>query len=110
VAKLAADRGEVPLTALCVHKDGTIGLGYMRAPKSVDVDPTADVDELAADHRLLCYQKSAVDLPADGGKPTLTPKVSEAPRKTPSAAPSGGQPVPQALHRRSATGECGLCD
>lgn len=48
VARLAADNGEVPLTSLCVHQDGTIGVGYLRAPKSVDVDPAADVDELGA--------------------------------------------------------------
>ncbi len=110
VAKLAADRGEVPLTSLCVHQDGTIGVGYMRAPKSVDVDPAADVDELAADHRLLCYQKYAVDLPADGGKPALTPKVAEArARRTMQSRPTA-KLCPKHFMELSTTGECSLCD
>lgn len=107
VARLAADRGEVPLTSLCVHQDGTIGVGYLRAPKSVDVDPSADVDELAAAHRLLCYQKCATDLPAGGGIPTLTPKVAEARAKR--KAQARPAPCPKHFIELSATGECSLC-
>jgi hypothetical protein len=61
VARLAADTGEVPLTSLCVHQDGTIGPGYLRAPKSIPTDPATDVDDLAAQHRLLCYRKYAAE-------------------------------------------------
>lgn len=77
VAVRAAEADEPPLTSLCVHQDGTIGEGYARAPKSVPSDPDTAVDDLAAQHRLLCYQRYADDLPADGGTPTLTHQVVE---------------------------------
>lgn len=73
VAILARDTGEPPLTSLCVHQDGTIGEGYARAPKSVADRPGEDIEFYAAEHRLLCYQKYAKDLPSDGGQPNLTP-------------------------------------
>lgn len=79
VAHRASDAEEPPLTSLCVHADGTIGIGYERAPKFVpSFSPESsggDVELLAAEHRLLCYQRYSVDLPADGGAPTLTPQV-----------------------------------
>lgn len=75
-AKRAADAEEPPLTSLCTHGDGTIGPGYERAPKSVTQSSTTDIEQLAAEHRLLCYQEFADDLPHDGGKPTLTPQVA----------------------------------
>lgn len=77
VAVRAVDAGEPPLTSLCVHQDGTIGAGYVLAPKSVPSDPNTDVEDLAAEHRLLCYRRYADDLPSDGGAPTLTPQVIE---------------------------------
>lgn len=73
VAILAREREEPPLTSLCVHHDGTIGDGYARAPKSVVDQPGEDIEFYAAEHRLLCYQKYAEDLPSDGGNPNLTP-------------------------------------
>jgi hypothetical protein len=72
VAVRAKAAGEPPLTSLCVHQDGTIGPGYARAPKSVADSPGEDIEIYAAQHRLLCYRKYAIDLPADGGSPTLT--------------------------------------
>lgn len=77
VAIVATDRGEPPLTSLCVRKDGSIGDGYARAPKSVDDQPGADIEMYAAEHRLLCYRKYATDLPPDGGAPNLTPAEYE---------------------------------
>lgn len=76
VAQRAADAEEPPLTALCVYSDGTIGPGYERAPKFAPSIATADIEEQAAEHRLLCYQRYATDLPEDGGVPTLTPMVT----------------------------------
>jgi len=72
VARQAKGNGEPPLTALCVHQDGTIGPGYARAPKSTIDEPGEDIEYFAAEHRLLCYRKFAWDLPADGGQPALT--------------------------------------
>lgn len=86
VAVLARDRGEPPLTALCVRQDGTIGEGYARAPKSVADRPGEDIEYYAAEHRLLCYQKYAKDLPPDGGQPRLTP--AERARRSRRTAPT----------------------
>jgi hypothetical protein len=77
VAKKAKVAGEPPLTSLCVRQDGSIGPGYARAPKSVGDSPDEDIEYYAAKHRLLCYQKYAKDLPADGGRPALSPAESE---------------------------------
>lgn len=110
VAQLAADRGEVPLTSLCVHQDGTIGAGYLRAPKADGVDGTGDVDEIAAYHRLLCYRKYASDLPDDGGTPALTPQVAEARERRRSASRPPAKRCPEHFLELSATGVCGLCE
>ncbi|GAA4835401.1 hypothetical protein [Garicola koreensis] len=110
VAKRAAEAGEPPLTALCVRPDGTIGEGYSQAPKSVPTDPSAPVDDLAAQHRLLCYRRFANDLPADGGTPTLTPQVARAR----SARAKPGPKPPEICHihglEKSAVGECDMCE
>jgi hypothetical protein len=72
VATLAKAKGEPPLTSLCVHQDGTIGPGYARAPKATTDKPSDDIEMYAAEHRLLCYQRYADDVPVDGGQPALT--------------------------------------
>lgn len=110
VAQRAAHAGEPPLTSLCVHQDGTIGDGYTRAPKSVPSDDETDVDDLAAQHRLLCYRHYAVDLPADGGVPTLTPQVAVA-RSLQKKGPRK-QPEICQIHfmEKSAAGVCGQCE
>ncbi|MGL5810638.1 MAG: hypothetical protein ACRCYQ_11895 [Nocardioides sp.] len=82
----------------------------MRAPKSVDVDPAADFDDLAADHRLLCYRKYAADLPADGGRPALTPKVAEVRARRMAHSRPAAKLCPDHFIELSATGECSLCD
>lgn len=90
VAILARDRGEPPLTSLCVRQDGTIGDGYARAPESLSEQPGDDIEIYAAGHRLLCYQKHAEDLPPNGGTPNLTPAVrARRARRTVTAAPAG---------------------
>jgi len=110
VAALAKANGEPPLTSLCVHQDGTIGQGYARAPKSVADSTSHDIEYYAAQHRLLCYQKYAADLPADGGQPALT--VAEAQRR---ARKIPEKPVREALCPAHFTvlptsGRCDYCD
>jgi hypothetical protein len=82
----------------------------MRAPKSVDVDPAADVDEISADHRLLCYKKYATDLPADGGKPALTPKLAKARARRKAQSRAEAKLCADHFIELSSTGECSLCD
>lgn len=88
VAIIAAARREPPLTSLCVRQDGTIGDGYERAPKHVTDEPGDDLELYAAQHRLLCYQQYADDLPADGGTPALTPAERERRARKAAAQPS----------------------
>ena len=110
VAVGAAAVGEPPLTSLCVHQSGTIGAGYRQAPKSVSSDPSIDVDDFAAQHRLLCYQRYAVDLPADGGVPTLTPRVIESRARRAKGSEKQRAICPEHFMELSATGACAECE
>ena len=110
VARQAADTAEPPLTSLCVHQDGTIGDGYLQAPRAVADTPDADVEELAAEHRFLCYQRYATDLPADGGAPTLTAQVAQARSRRPPSEPARPATCPIHYVELSATGVCSDCD
>ncbi|MCH8562026.1 hypothetical protein LTI14_02145 [Nesterenkonia sp. YGD6] len=110
VAQRAADSGQPPLTALCVRQDGTIGDGYSKAPKSVPSDLGTNVEDLAAQHRLLCYKAYADDLPADGGAATLTPQVVKARslKRTPAEKPRAICEIHYL--EMSANGACGQCE
>lgn len=109
VALKAKDNGEPPLTSLCVHQDGTIGPGYARAPKSTPDEPGEDIEYFAAEHRLLCYQKYAEDLPADRGRPTLT-KAEYERRARRSAIEPVQRPVCLACFTElPASGHCDYC-
>lgn len=72
VALRAKHEGLPPLTSLCVRQDGTIGPGYARAPKATEGEPGEDIESYAAEHRLLCYRRNALDIPEDGGLAALT--------------------------------------
>lgn len=109
VAVLAKQNGEPPLTSLCVHQDGTIGEGYVRAPKSVADAPGSDIEFYAAEHRLLCYRKYATDLPPDGGTPNLTPAERER-RSRGTTTPAAPTPTcPNCFVILPAAGACGNC-
>jgi hypothetical protein len=103
---------EPPLTALCVRQDGTIGPGYERAPKSVVDEPGEDIEYYAAEHRLLCYRKYALDLPADGGVPALT-KAEADRRRAKSAQARSNAPkafCPKCNLELLPSGRCGSCE
>lgn len=110
VAAHAKANGEPPLTSLCVHQDGTIGPGYAHAPKSVADTPGEDIEYYAAQHRLLCYQKYAADLPTDGGQPALT--KAEAQRRARKAAqgPTRRALCPVHFTELPASGRCDYCE
>lgn len=110
VAVEATRRGEPPLTSLCVHQDGTIGPGYVKAPKSVETDLTIEVDQAAAEHRLLCYRAYAEDLPADGGVPALTPQLVERAARKRKAGPDARPMCDSHFVELSSTGVCFMCD
>ena len=100
----------MPITSLCVHQDGTIGGGYATAPQSVKVDEDVDVDELAAAHRLLCYRKYAMDLPADGGEAALTPKLAAARARRDSTHRAPAALCPERFMELSRSGVCAACE
>ncbi|SDH88894.1 HNH endonuclease [Agrococcus jejuensis] len=73
VAGIAVAHGQPSLSALCVRKNGTIGDGYLRAPR-IRTATLEDVEQQAALDRWECYKMFADRLPIDGGRPTLTPE------------------------------------
>lgn len=110
VAVAAKLNDEPPLTSLCVRQDGTIGDGYAKAPKSVVDIPGEDIEYYAANHRLLCYRKYALDLPADGGEPTLTNQERDRRARKVAQRPVS-QPVCTSCSMvLPATGACDYCD
>ena len=83
---------ETPLlSALCVSAGGTVGDGYAVAVERVRGERPADPEMHAARERLACYAACGADLPADGGRPTLTP--AEKKRR---AAPAQRSTAPKA--------------
>ncbi|MGH3213950.1 MAG: hypothetical protein ACRDPY_48065 [Streptosporangiaceae bacterium] len=110
VAVRAKANGEPPLTSLCVHQDGTIGPGYARAPKSVVDTPGEDIEYYAAQHRLLCYQKYAADLPTDGGDPALTKAEAQRRARKPAQEPTHRALCPVHFTELSVSGRCDYCE
>ena len=81
VARLNHENGEPPLTSLVVQKgDGTVGVGYDEAMRLTDgpdfADPLAR-EKHAAKARLDCYQWADAKVPADGGRPALSPRFEQ---------------------------------
>ncbi|MFD6029081.1 hypothetical protein ACFWE5_00085 [Cellulosimicrobium funkei] len=109
VAVRATANGEPPLTALCVRQDGTIGPGYARAPKSVVGEPGNDIEQYAAEHRLLCYQKFAGDLPPDGGMPALTRAEAERRARLRAKEPARRPACSSCFTTLPSTGVCDYC-
>ena len=70
-------RGQPMLSALCVHSDGTVGVGYGQAiMDNYGGQLPSDLDMHSAEERLRCYQYFGADLPPGGGKPALTRQVA----------------------------------
>ncbi|GGK50491.1 hypothetical protein [Nocardia camponoti] len=67
---------EPPLSALCVRKNQTVGTSYRYILEVAGLPIPNDLEMHAAAARWQCYQHFATDLPADGGLPTLPPKVA----------------------------------
>ncbi len=98
-------RGELQLTALCVHQNGTVGTGYTGAVGRYGETVPTDPELHAAEVRVTCYRKYAHNLPADGGRAQLTQQ--EAARRR-AVAPS--QPVRLCPVHHIALPRTGLCD
>jgi hypothetical protein len=100
-------RGELQVTALCVHQDGTVGAGYAGAVGRYGDGVPNDPELHAAEVRLACYGKYAHDLPADGGRVELTRQ--EAARRRAAAPPPPIQLCPVHNTALPRTGVCDEC-
>lgn len=79
VASDCAERNEPNLASLAVNAQGSVGAAYASTVLDTQGDEIGDSDDHAARERLACHTHfDAADLPADGGVPTLTEKVSAA--------------------------------
>jgi len=72
-------RGDPQLTALVVRGDNhMVGDGYktaLTAAGQAPIEDDFDREDHAAGARLECYQRFCAEMPADGGTPTLAPKL-----------------------------------
>lgn len=109
VADQAKANGEPPLTSLCVHQDGTIRPGYADAPRSTTDEPGEDLELFAAEHRLLCYRKYAVDLPAGGGRPALTKAEEDRRARWKAQNPVVPPRCPTCFTELPTSGSCDYC-
>ena len=100
-------RGELQLTALCVHQDGTVGAGYAGAVGRYGGGVPDDPEVHAAEVRLACYRKYASDVPSDGGRAQLTRQ--EAARRRAAAPPPPVQLCPVHHIALPRTGICDEC-
>jgi len=107
VARCCHEDGELLLTALCVHQDGTVGSDYAGAASIHEGQRPDDPEFHAAEERLRCYKKYARDLPDDGGRAQLTTQEAARRRARTPAAPAPRCAVHNLLLPRS--GQCDYC-
>jgi hypothetical protein len=81
VARLNHDNDEPALTSLVVHKaDGTVGVGFDEALRLSGADEITDPllrEKEAAKARLECYTWAGANVPADGGRPAMSPRFEQ---------------------------------
>ncbi len=114
VATASHAQGEPILAALCVREDGRAVDGYRLMVARVSGAPVADADRHAAEQRFACYQRFGAALPADGGRPTRSPRVALASRtvRRGPAVRKVERPVvvcPRCFMAVPATGICDSC-
>lgn len=110
VSRQSALRDEPLISALCVHRDGTVGDGYAVAVQAARGVLPADPDEHAAHERLECHRAFGALLPPGGGVAALTPQVAARRGRRASPAPVA-PPSVCPVHRTvlPATGRCDDC-
>lgn len=87
VARGCKDMGQPVLTSLCVRSDGSPSAAYGDSIiETYGGELPDDLDLHAAEERLRCYKFFGANIPADGGRPTLTPQVAARRRKAEAAA------------------------
>jgi len=113
VARDCAARNEPNLSSLCVNAAGSVGDGYRLSVLEATGHAPTDPDRHAAHVRLECYRHfGAVDLPAGGGAPALTPRLAAARTRSRKAAQEA-RPVetcPSCHLALTSSGVCNNCD
>ncbi|KAA1425871.1 hypothetical protein [Nocardioides antri] len=114
VAHRCVSEGVPPLTSLVVRKDtGMVGDGYaavLTALGSTPLDDPMQRERHAAQSRLECYQwASAPDLPADGGRAALAPKLAASTARKAKANPPAAKVCPSCNMALLPTGVCDSC-
>ena len=113
---VAADcerRGEPNLASLCVNAQGSVGAGYEAVVRAQSGSVPDDADAHAAQERLECYRAAnAPDLPADGGRPSLSPKLqaSRSRARVVAARDKPADVCPTCHMARLPNGVCDNCD
>lgn len=105
-------RGDAPLTALVVDADERVGDGYklvLELAGEPAIDDEAEREKHAARARLLCYRRYCPSLPADGGRPALTPKVAARARAKTRATEPVPVPCPACHLQLPMSGICDTC-
>ena len=100
LGKVAADaesRGEPRLASLCVRADLSVG----DHPGATPGETVQARERQAATDRLECYRAFGAMLPADGGRPQLTPRTSARPVRE---RPAARRREPTRAARPAATG------
>lgn len=113
VAQDCADRDEPNLGSLCVNAQGSVGEGYAAAVLAVTGETLEDPDVHASHERLECYRlHGAQDLPDDGGRAALTPKLAGA-RDRVKKAEILARPIltcPRCFMALPPAGTCNVCE
>jgi hypothetical protein len=113
VATECATREEPLLVALCVNSQDSVGAAYANAVQAARGETPEDPETHAAAERLACYRHfEASDLPADGGRAALTPRVA-ATRDRARKVRFAERPIavcPTCHQAPAATGVCDNCD
>ncbi len=116
LTRVASDcerRGEPNLSSLCVNAQGSVGASYGAQVRAQSGTAPEDPDLHAARERLECYRAAgAADLPADGGRPALSPKLDAA-RSRARLVAARDKPAdvcPTCHMARLPNGVCDTCD
>lgn len=105
----SAAREEPILSALCVNAAGSVGDGYAVAVQSVLGETPSDADDHAAQQRFECYRFFGASMPAGGGFPALSPKLTTA-RDREAKARMAARPVAVCPKCQLAVPASGICD
>jgi hypothetical protein len=113
VSQGCVDRSEPLLAALAIRSDGNVGPGYATTVATVRGEKPEDPEMHAAIERLACYELHGAELPANGGRATLTPVEHERRQRAALRASKviPARPAcPTCQMQLLTSGVCGTCD